>query len=74
MIMHFSHLNAGTLRTGFPLLLLALHSRWVRIHNALMRRLNRHFARRLRQHTVSIRSLHRRAAVASLDPRQSAAR
>ena len=63
MIIHFIHWNADTLRTGSLLLLAGLRARWMRIHNALWHRINRHFARRLRHHTAYIRLLHGRAAV-----------
>ena len=62
MIIHFIHCNADTLRTGSLLLLVGLHARWVRIRNVLRHRINRHFARRLRQRTAYFRSLHGRAA------------
>jgi hypothetical protein len=45
------------LRTGSLLFLVGLRARCVRIHDALWHRINRHFARRLRQRTAYFRSL-----------------
>jgi len=65
MIIHFAHWNADTLRVGSLLFLVGLHVRWVRIRNASWHRINRHFARRLRQRTAYFRLLHGRAAAAA---------
>jgi len=72
-IAHIVHCNAGTRRAG-SLLLLRLHAGFVRIHHAILHRLNSLFARRLRQHTAYIRLIHGRAAVAPLGIRDGAAR
>jgi len=53
-IAHIVHCNSGTRRAG-SLLLLRLHAGFVRIHHAILHRLNSLFARRLRQHTAYIR-------------------
>ena len=65
MIIHFIHCNADTLRTGSLLFLVGLRANWVRIRNALWDRINRHFARRLRQRTAYFRLLDGRAAAAA---------
>ncbi|MFH1343892.1 MAG: hypothetical protein ABIL01_22225 [Pseudomonadota bacterium] len=57
MIIHFIHCNADTMRTGSLLFLVGLRARWMRIHGALSHRINRHFARRLRQRTAYFRLL-----------------
>jgi hypothetical protein len=62
MIIHFIHCHADTLRTGSLLLLVGLRARCVRIRNTLWSRINRHFARRLRQRTAYFRLLQGRAA------------
>jgi len=69
MIIHFIHCNADTLRTGSLLFLAGLHARWMRIRNALRSRINRYFARRLRQRTAYFRLLHGRAAGQATPPR-----
>jgi hypothetical protein len=69
MIIHFIHCNTDTLRAGSRLFLVGLRARWVRIHNALWHRINRHFARRLRQRTAYFRSLQGQAAGPNGDPR-----
>ncbi len=65
MIIHFIHWNADTLRAGLLLFLAGLRARWARIGNALQHRINRHFARRLRQRTAYFRLLHGRTAAAA---------
>jgi hypothetical protein len=62
MIIHFIHCHADTLRAGSLLLLVGLRARWVQIHNALWRGINRHFARRLRHRTAYFRLLDGRTA------------
>jgi hypothetical protein len=62
MIIHLIHWNADTLRTGSLLFLAGLRARWMRIRNALWCRINRHFARRLRQRTAYFRLLQGRTA------------
>ena len=63
MIIHFIHCNTDTLRSGTLLLLADLRLRWLRIHSALWHRINRHFARRLRQRTAYFRLLQGRSAI-----------
>ena len=62
MIVHFIHCHADTLRTASLLFLAGLRARWIWIHNALCYRINRYFARRLRQRAAYFRLLHGRAA------------
>ena len=62
MIIDFIHWNTDTLRTGALLLLVGLRARWMRIRTASLHRINRHFARRLRQRTAYFRLLRGRAA------------
>jgi hypothetical protein len=74
MIIHFIHCNADTLRTGSLLFLVGLRARWVRVRNALRHRINRHFARRLRQRTAYFRLMDGRAAGVADGIRGGAAR
>jgi hypothetical protein len=62
MIIHLIHWNVEPLRAGLLLLLVGLRARWTRIHDALLHRIHRHFARRLRHHTAHIRAVHGRRA------------
>lgn len=73
MIIHFIHCNTDTLRTGSLLFLVGLRARWLRIHSALWHRINRHFARRLRQRTAYFRLLQGRAAITPPDTSKGAA-
>ncbi|MDO9059777.1 MAG: hypothetical protein Q7U92_12265, partial [Bradyrhizobium sp.] len=73
MIIDFIHCHTDTLRTGSLLFLVGLRARWMRIHSAVWHRINRHFARRLRQRTAYFRLLHGRAADALPDTCKGAA-
>jgi hypothetical protein len=63
MIIHFIHSHSDTLRTGSLLFLVGLRAGWIRIRDAVWSRINRHFARRLRQRTAYFRLLRGRAAI-----------